>query len=146
MIDLELRVPRRAPALLSARDSEAGSLFLLPEPPGRHIVDCRANAYAKSRPPRTKSRRSKGSGDACVPLPAPRCAKCFKIDISARASVASLNACRRPAQRIENFFSGLSRTPEAARACRDWCGAEPVEMTECFKAETRKPAARISHT
>lgn len=129
-----------------AGDSEAGSVCLLPEPPGRHLVDCRANAYAKSRPCWAKSRRIKGSGDADVPRHGARCAKCFKIDLSARAGVASLNAGRRAVQRIEYFFSGLSRRSEDARSCRDWHGAEPVKMTECFKAETLKPAPLIFHT
>ncbi|CAG9268520.1 hypothetical protein BCEP4_510067 [Burkholderia cepacia] len=113
-----------------------GSVCLLPEPPGRHLVDCRANAYAKSRPPEAESRRSKGSGDARSPRPGARCAKCFKIDIGFPASVSRLNARRRAAQRIKNFYSGFSRTLDGARVPSDRRGAQPVEMTECFKAET----------
>uniref|UniRef100_A0A0H2Y0B9 Uncharacterized protein n=1 Tax=Burkholderia orbicola (strain AU 1054) TaxID=331271 RepID=A0A0H2Y0B9_BURO1 len=53
----------------------------MPEPPGRHVVDCRANAYAKSGPSRAESRRTKGSGDPHGRPSNARQPKCFNFDI-----------------------------------------------------------------
>ncbi len=77
----EPRVPRRAPDHLFPQVMPSRFLCLLPEPPGHHIVDCRANAYAKSGPSRAKSRRGKGSGDPHAPSPNVRPPKCFNLDI-----------------------------------------------------------------
>ncbi|CAM2171718.1 hypothetical protein BLAT2472_20245 [Burkholderia latens] len=60
-------VPRRAQVLRFRGGRGAGSIGHLPIPSGRHLVDCRAEAYAKSRPYRQESMCIKGFGDTCVP-------------------------------------------------------------------------------
>jgi len=58
---------------------QSGSVSPLLEPVIRHIVDCRADLDAKSRPAGKKSRRSKGSGDSPTSGASARCAKCFRF-------------------------------------------------------------------
>ncbi|MCA7951403.1 hypothetical protein LGM43_14110 [Burkholderia seminalis] len=113
---------------------------------GRHIVDCRANAYAKSRPSRAKSRRIKGSGEVGSLLHRGRCPICFKFERPAAAAAAGPNARRRAAQRPEKISLGLSRTRYADLAPRARRDATPVKIAKCFKPETRNPIAWISHT
>jgi len=60
---------------------QSGWVSPLLEPVIRHIVDCRADLDAKSRPAGNKSRRSKGSGVSPECRAPARRLKCFKSDI-----------------------------------------------------------------
>ncbi|VWC18395.1 hypothetical protein BLA24064_05668 [Burkholderia latens] len=95
----------------SARDSESGSFLLLREPVGRHIVDCRATANAKSGPPRRKSRRIKGSGDFRRPAPATGGTKCFKFDMGAARQRHAAGARPRRPHAASNYFLGTFPNP-----------------------------------
>lgn len=121
-------------------------LCLLPDLPGRRIVDCRANAYAKSGPSRAKSRRGKGSGDPRAPSPNVRLPKCFNFDICGSRACGRHETPSSRCTRIQKIFSGFSRTRRVARASRVRRHGQPAKIVECFRPETRMPAATFSHT
>lgn len=93
---------------------EPGFVSLLRQPVFHHVVDCRADHLAKSRPALKKSRRSKGSGDSPgCPVPA-RCPKCFKFDIRAPArpdGQPGAAALRKGSKKFCRDF------PESAKSC-----------------------------
>jgi len=58
---------------------ESGLVSLMLQPVVHHVVDCRADLDAKSRPAGGKTRRSKGSVDSSVDRVSARCTKCFRF-------------------------------------------------------------------
>ncbi|WP_164714716.1 hypothetical protein [Burkholderia ambifaria] len=91
---------------------QSGSVSPLLEPVIRHIVDCRADLDAKSRPAAKKTRRSKGSGDSPTSGASARCAKCFRFDIRVPVAVTCRRERRRAVQGIKKFSRDF---PESAR-------------------------------
>lgn len=68
---------------------ESGLVSLLLQPVARHVVDCRADLDAKSRPARRKTRRSKGSVESTDNRVSARRTKCFRFDIRMMCGAAS---------------------------------------------------------
>lgn len=102
---------------------QSGSVSPLLEPVIRHIVDCRADLDAKSRPAGKKSRRSKGSGDSPTSGASARCAKCFRFDIHVPDAVTCRRERRRAVQGTKNFLGTFpnprGRSPDAgSTTCR----------------------------
>ncbi|WP_155628016.1 hypothetical protein [Burkholderia territorii] len=60
---------------------ESGLVCPLLQPVVHHVVDCRADLDAKSRPAGRKTRRSKGSVESPDNRVSARCTKCFRFDI-----------------------------------------------------------------
>lgn len=104
---------------------ESGLVSLLLQPVVHHVVDCRADLDAKSRPAEKKSRRSKGSGGSPVSRVWARCAKCFRFDIRQRAGAACRQGaavlCKGPKKFSRDFpQSGLPVAQRAFRIPPDW--------------------------
>lgn len=84
---------------------ESGLVSLLLQPVVHHVVDCRADLDAKSRPAGGKTRRIKGSGDSPVDRVSAHCTKCFRFDIRMRAGAA----CRQRAAVLCKGAKKISR-------------------------------------
>lgn len=67
---------------------ESGLVCPLLQPAVHHVVDCRADLDAKSRPAGRKTRRSKGSVESPDNRVSARCTKCFRFDIRMLPSAA----------------------------------------------------------
>nr|WP_223964929.1 hypothetical protein [Burkholderia diffusa] len=99
---------------------ESGLVSLLLQPVVHHVVDCRADLDAKSRPAGGKTRRIKGSGDSPVDRVSAHRTKCFRFDIRMRAGAA----CRQRAAVLCKGAKKFSRdfpesgSPVARRAFR----------------------------
>ncbi len=120
LMELELRVPRRAPDHPFRRRFASRFHCLLPEPPGRHVVDCRANAYAKSGPSRAESRRTKGSGDPFACPSNARLPKCFNFDIcgpgDCRPPGSPSPRCTKGLKNFLGIFPNAASYPSVARS------------------------------
>ncbi|WP_175719555.1 hypothetical protein [Burkholderia anthina] len=124
----------------------SGFIRLSRRPVARHIVDCRADHLAKSRPAGKKSTRSKGFGKSCRRRITAQCKKCFKSDIRAPSSPARRFRRHRAAQGLEKILSGLSRIHTVTRKTRVPNHAVPVKNEECFMRETSNPPTPFSQT
>jgi hypothetical protein len=130
------RVHRRAPAFLSAGDSEAGSVRLCWNRP---VVTSSTAVPTLTQRAGHPERNPGASSVPGMPVrfgPRRDARNVSKLIYPAGASVARRNARSRPAARVQIFFSGLSRTRHAARAPRYRRHANPVKNAECFKPDT----------
>lgn len=111
-------VPRRAPDHPFRRRFASRFRCLLPEPPARHVVDCRANAYAKSGPSRAESRRTKGFGDPLASPSNARLPKCFNFDICGSGACSRhetpSSRCTKGLKNFLGIFPNAARCPSVA--------------------------------
>ncbi len=97
---------------------QSGLVSLLLQPVVHHVVDCRADLIAKSRPAGGKTRRSKGFVDSSIERVSARCTKCFRFDIRVQAGAACRQGaavlCKGPKKFSRDFPE--SGSPVARRA------------------------------
>ncbi|WP_175687705.1 hypothetical protein [Burkholderia anthina] len=138
----DARSIRRIPQVI-----RSGVICLSRQPVARHIVDCRADLLAKTRPAGKKSTPGKGFGKSCRRGITARCVKCFKSDIRPPFFAAHrFDRRRRAAQRPQKIFSGLSRIGSTARKTCIPHHAAPAKSEECFMRETSNAPASFSQT
>ncbi len=100
------------------RVTESGLVSLLLQPVVHHVVVCRADLDAKSRPAGRRTRRSKGSAEFPVNRVSARCTKCFRFDIrmppgaACRQRVAAL--CKGSKKFSRDFPESMSPVPRRA--------------------------------
>lgn len=125
---------------------ESGLVCPLLQPVVHHVVDCRADLDAKSRPAGRKTRRSKGSVESPDNRVSARCTKCFRFDIRLPPGAACRLRPGRAVQGLEKIFSGFSRIHVARPPTCLRHTARPAKNPECFKRETSFAPVRFSQT
>jgi len=125
---------------------QSGFVCLLRQPVVHHVVDCRADHLAKSRPALKQSRRIKGFGVSPGSRVPARCRKCFKFDIREAGGLEGPPGRRRSAQGLPKIFSGFSRIRAVTGRTNIPGDAGSAKNTECFKRETSMAPIRISQT
>lgn len=138
--------PTRSGPTFSAGDSRAGSAACCPNRP----VVTSSTAVPTLTQRADHPGRNRGAPRVSAIHPASRQSpgrrNVSTLIYAAPAHVAGMKPRHRAAQRSKKIFSGFSRTRRRAQASRVPRHARPLKIAECFRPETRMPAAAFSHT